>query len=189
MSNEVSPADAMLAQAMAHSLGLAMYNSVNAQQQGAIIRQAATIELCAAIVSLGVSVEGKGASGSAAPLAADSGTAQPASPAEVAATLEQLSATAPEFTLDAAPAAGQAYQSVAQSAAIAVQDAADLLRNMDTISTTALGVAMAQLIVSGKVSPNYEEIEAAVQRAREKAIDNFRAIGRAAADMLKDFPR
>ena len=42
----------------------------------------------------------------------------------------------------------EAYQAVAQAAAIAVQDAADHLRNMSAISSTATGVAC-----GGRVNP------------------------------------
>lgn len=41
--------------------------------------------------------------------------------------------------------AGRAYQSVAQSTAIAIQDGTDYLRNVSTIAVTAIGVAMAQM--------------------------------------------
>ena len=40
----------------------------------------------------------------------------------------------------------KAFQSVAQSTALAVQDAVDNLRNVNTISSTAIGVAMAQML-------------------------------------------
>jgi len=51
-------------------------------------------------------------------------------------------------TAPAGPAPGEVYQEVAQDAAIAIQDAADNLRNMNTIADTALGTAMAQSIDS-----------------------------------------
>ena len=40
----------------------------------------------------------------------------------------------------------RAYQAVAQSSAIVIQDAADYLRNMETISTTAIGSALAKAL-------------------------------------------
>jgi hypothetical protein len=46
----------------------------------------------------------------------------------------------------AVPEPGKVYQSVAQSAAIAIQDAADALRNLTTIEATAAGVAMAEML-------------------------------------------
>lgn len=47
--------------------------------------------------------------------------------------------------------AGKAFQSVAQSAAIAVQDATDYLRNISTICTTAFGVFMAKFASTGDI--------------------------------------
>ncbi len=52
----------------------------------------------------------------------------------------QAATMAPQVVLTSG--AGKAYQSVAQSSAIAVQDAADALRNISTIATTAAGAAL-----------------------------------------------
>ncbi len=49
-------------------------------------------------------------------------------------------------TLPAQQAGGLAVQSVGQSMAIAVQDAVDLMRNIGTIETTAIGTATAKWI-------------------------------------------
>lgn len=81
---------------------------------------------------------------------------------------------------------GKAYQAVAQSAAIAVQDAADALRNVSTIATTAAGVAMAQYIATGK--PQYAEALQAAQTMMTSATTDFQAVGAAAAQIVKDFP-
>lgn len=82
--------------------------------------------------------------------------------------------------------AGKAYQSVAQSTAIAVQDATDNLRNINTISATAIGVAMAKLLETK--DPIYAQaIETANKMALEAA-NNFKVIGTNAADVLKGFP-
>ncbi|MEA1672210.1 hypothetical protein [Nitrospirillum sp. BR 11163] len=82
--------------------------------------------------------------------------------------------------------AGKAYQSVAQSAAIAVQDATDTLRNLSTIATTAAGVAIAQFIATGE--PKYA---AALEQAKgllKTASEDFSDIGTAASNVLKNFP-
>ncbi len=82
--------------------------------------------------------------------------------------------------------AGKAYQSVAQSAAIAVQDATDNLRNISTISTTALGVAMAQLLATGDTK--YVEAITTAQSMMSRATSDFTNIGEAAAAIANKFP-
>jgi hypothetical protein len=82
--------------------------------------------------------------------------------------------------------AGKAYQSVAQSTAIAVQDATDALRNISTIATTAMGVAMAQLLATGD-----QKYATALDKAKElvqDATEDYAKIGSAAAAVLKGFP-
>ena len=83
--------------------------------------------------------------------------------------------------------AGKAYQSVAQSAAIAVQDATDALRNITTIATTASGVAIAQMLAT----PPNENASQALQAAQQmmtSATKDYADIGTAAATMLQQFP-
>jgi len=82
--------------------------------------------------------------------------------------------------------AGKAFQSVAQSTAIAVQDAADYLRNIATISSTAQGVAMAQLLATGE--DKYVTALEQAQKMTVQATSNFRDVGSNAADVLKGFP-
>ena len=47
--------------------------------------------------------------------------------------------------------------SVNQSAAVAVQDATDLLRNISTIETTVIGIASAKWLAD-PANPSYEKI-------------------------------
>jgi cytochrome bd-type quinol oxidase subunit 1 len=85
-----------------------------------------------------------------------------------------------------AAGAGKAYQSVAQSAAIAVQDATDNLRNVNTIGMTAMGVAIAQLLATG--DQKYAE---AIQQANTMmtgAAELFKTVGQNAAVVLSGFP-
>jgi len=82
--------------------------------------------------------------------------------------------------------AGKAFQSVAQSTAIAVQDAADYLRNIETISSTAQGVALAQLLATGDTK--YVQALEQAQKMAVQAASAFRDIGSNAADVLKGFP-
>ena len=82
--------------------------------------------------------------------------------------------------------AGKAYQSVAQSTAIAVQDATDALRNISTIATTAAGVAMAQYLATG--DDKYAKAMAQAQALMQAATSDFANIGSAAAAVIKGFP-
>ncbi|MBB4840445.1 hypothetical protein HNP52_003537 [Sphingomonas kyeonggiensis] len=81
--------------------------------------------------------------------------------------------------------AGRAYQSVAASAAIAVQDATDMLRNISTVSTTAIGVAMAQMLEG---DAGARETLAAAQATLDTAVRSYATICEAAATALKGFP-
>lgn len=96
----------------------------------------------------------------------------------------QLATMQPQVVLTSG--AGKAYQSVAQSSAIAVQDAADALRNVSTIATTAAGVAMAQYLATGL--PKYKDVIQEAQTMVTGATSDFKAIGEAAASVLKNFP-
>lgn len=83
--------------------------------------------------------------------------------------------------------AGKAYQSVAQSTAIAVQDATDNLRNVGLISSTAVGVALSQILATGELTP-YTEVLDKAQALMENAVKNFANIGQSAAQILREFP-
>jgi hypothetical protein len=96
----------------------------------------------------------------------------------------QLATMQPQVVLTSG--AGKAYQSVAQSSAIAVQDAADALRNITTIATTAAGVAMAQYLATGE--SKYKDVLEETQQMMKAATEDFGAIGVAAATVLRQFP-
>lgn len=82
---------------------------------------------------------------------------------------------------------GKAYQSVAQSTAIAIQDATDSLRNISTISTTAIGAALAEWMVTQKEQPSKAIIDE-VLKVQEKATLNFEAVGLAAISIADQYP-
>lgn len=82
--------------------------------------------------------------------------------------------------------AGKAYQSVAQSAAIAVQDATDSLRNISTISMTAMGVAVAQLLATGDAK--YATVITQATQMMTDAATFFKTVGQDAATVLSGFP-
>ncbi|MGK7956432.1 MAG: hypothetical protein AB4063_14465 [Crocosphaera sp.] len=83
--------------------------------------------------------------------------------------------------------AGKAYQSVAQSMAIAVQDATNYLENALIVSSSAIAVATAKMVATGQVEP-YDKIIAQAGKTIDMAAQNFSDIGKKASDILKDFP-
>ncbi|MEZ0244874.1 MAG: RebB family R body protein [Sphingomonas sp.] len=185
MTNHNS-AGALLDAAQAHALGLAMYNAVNAQQQGAIVRQASATMVCAAMLSLGVA-ETAEAPPQPQPPAGDAAESQPAS-ASAATVAEAIAKVTPALAVDPADLRGKAYQSVALSTAIAIQDAADYLRNMATIATTATGVATAQFLANPGSTEDYVAAMMATQQLMAAAVANFEAVGASAEQILKNFP-
>jgi hypothetical protein len=82
--------------------------------------------------------------------------------------------------------AGKAYQMVAQSTALAIQDATDNLRNLSTVSTTAIGAAIAQYLATGE--KKYSDAIATAQNLVGTAAGQFKTIGEDAADVLNGFP-
>lgn len=83
--------------------------------------------------------------------------------------------------------AGKAYQSVAQSMAIAVQDTTDYLRNITTLNTTTIAACTQLMLQEGKVNP-YAEIITNSQNTLNKALKVFKKVGESSAQILKDFP-
>ena len=96
----------------------------------------------------------------------------------------QRATMAPQIVLTGG--AGKAYQAVAQAAAIAIQDAADALRNATTVANAASATALSQFLASG--DPRYLDALPYVGAMIDKAIADFEAIGTAASGMLKNFP-
>ncbi|MES2195392.1 MAG: hypothetical protein V4517_13310 [Pseudomonadota bacterium] len=85
-----------------------------------------------------------------------------------------------------ASGAGKAYQLVAQSAAIAVQDATDALRGVSIIAATAAGVAMTRFLASG--DPKYLLGLTAARDMMTTATDDFAKVAAAAANAVAEFP-
>lgn len=83
--------------------------------------------------------------------------------------------------------AGKAYQSVSQSSAIAVQDATDTLRSVSAMATTAMGVAMAQMLSTGDVETYKSVIETANSMV-SNSTENFAKVGANASGLLEKFP-
>ncbi len=83
--------------------------------------------------------------------------------------------------------AGKAYQSVAQTTAIAIQDAADQLRNMNTISATATGVAISQMLATGEVD-KFQSILVQIESVLTQSNQNFLCVGQNSSEILRQFP-
>ena len=79
-----------------------------------------------------------------------------------------------------------ATQSIAQSTALAVSDSADMLRNIETVMTTAMGVAMAKWLAD-PANVLYGEIITAANTAITNAAANYKTIGTNAQDVLALF--
>lgn len=83
------------------------------------------------------------------------------------------------------PASGainSAQQSIAQSTAIALADATDNLRNLNTLSTTAIGVALSQYIETGDAK--FSDIIQEAQQVATRGTDNFSAVGEKISNVL-----
>lgn len=107
---------------------------------------------------------------------------------EISAALEAVSKATMSPQVVKTSGAGKAYQSVAQSTAIAVQDAADHLRNMETIVSTAMGVALAQMLADPKNASSYTELINNINTVMTDAATNFQTIGQDAGTVLTNFP-
>ena len=83
--------------------------------------------------------------------------------------------------------AGKAYQAVAQSMAIAVQDATDYLRNISSIASTAIAVSTQLMIQERQVEP-YGSIIAKSQESVNSSAEIFERIGKSSGEILKQFP-
>lgn len=81
----------------------------------------------------------------------------------------------------------KAFNFVAQAAAMAIQDATDNLRNLSTVSTTAIGVAMTQLVSSGDIH-TWAPIVNLAQGLVTSSANDLTNIGNQVSDMLRKFP-
>lgn len=77
-----------------------------------------------------------------------------------------------------------AQQSIAQSSALAMADATDNLRNLNTLSTTAIGVALAQFIETG--DPKYSSMIEEAQKVVTTGADQFGHVGQQISGLFKN---
>lgn len=81
-------------------------------------------------------------------------------------------------------AVGKAVQSVAQTTAVAIQDAANLMRNISTEETVAIGIAMAKWIAEPENIMYEKVINKSLDTIKETA-KAFKEIGDSAVNVLK----
>ncbi|ADZ91950.1 hypothetical protein [Marinomonas mediterranea] len=105
---------------------------------------------------------------------------------QVVNTVDQMQNSALSSSVIKLSGAGKAYQSISQSSAIAVQDATDNLRNINTMATTAMGVALAQMLATGNTEM-YGEIIKQANTMIENSTSNFNAVGKGASQLLDEF--
>lgn len=103
--------------------------------------------------------------------------------------MSDLPALSKEMTLPAATvnqATGLAIQSVGNSTAVAITDGSTYLRNVTTMASAAIGVALAQLVATKDAK--YAEVIQHAQKAVTTAAKNFQEIGDASAAVMKAYP-
>jgi len=91
-------------------------------------------------------------------------------------------------TINAAEDTGIAYRAVAQSAAIAIQDAVENLRNINTVAATIIGAASAQAIEDPAAADQMQKVIEMAQKITDDAIENLRKVGTISNEVLQAFP-
>lgn len=81
----------------------------------------------------------------------------------------------------------RAVQSIGQTTAIVIQDAGDMLRNISTVETTAIGAATAAWIASGGTDVIYEQIIDKGMSIMNEAAALYLTIGKNAYTVLMQF--
>lgn len=100
--------------------------------------------------------------------------------------LDQINSQVLDPSVIKAQGAGKAYQAVATSMAITVQDATDYMRTMSVVSQAALSLCIEKIVV--EQDPAYVPILAIVQENMDKSIETFGKMVKAAGEGLKNFP-
>src|SRR5262245_26136029 len=79
----------------------------------------------------------------------------------------------------------KAVQSIAQTTAIVIQDAGDMLRNVNTVEVTAIGAATAAWLATKE--PAYQVFITESITVMQKAAENYLTIGTNAFKVLSQF--
>ncbi|MCL1051842.1 hypothetical protein L2755_19755 [Shewanella abyssi] len=107
---------------------------------------------------------------------------------QIIETLNQVQEATLTGNVIKASGVGKALQSISQSSAIAVQDATDNLRNINTMATTAMGVALSQMLATGQTDP-YADILKEVNTLVQHSTTNFTTVGAGASQVLEEFSK
>lgn len=75
---------------------------------------------------------------------------------------------------------------VAQSSAMAIQDAVENLRSVNTISATAMGAAMAHMLSTGDIN-TFAQILQQATTMQTNSMQHFQSVAKCAADLVRDF--
>lgn len=89
-----------------------------------------------------------------------------------------------QATESAYVAVNSAQQSIAQSSALAIADAIDNLRNLNTLSTTAIGVALSQLVDT--CDTKYCSVIEEAQKVVTRGAENIGTVGEKIVTVLHD---
>ncbi|PXA91128.1 hypothetical protein DMC25_02600 [Caulobacter sp. D4A] len=114
-------------------------------------------------------------------------TAETPLPEDVVASLNDAGQRLMNVDTSSLTGVGKAHHMVAQSAAIAVQDAEDGLRNLSLLAGTAAGVAMSEMLAAG--DPRNAAVLDATQQMKASAADAFDRITTVAANAVETFPK
>lgn len=162
--NGANAAQDHLSSATSQAAGIAMMNAVTAQQQG-YVTAAATVTMTVTHILAGQA------------------------PPEETATAAKLGAPSPSAMPTSNAVASEAnFAMIAQAWAIAAQDAAAYLRNVEIIATAAMGAALAALTRGGSGGDPGQVLQAA-QTMVANAETNLQQICTQAGEALKEFPR
>ena len=81
-----------------------------------------------------------------------------------------------------------ACRAIAQSGVIAVQDAVENLRNINTVAATMIGAASAQAIEDPACADQMQKVIEMAQKITDDAIENLRKVSAITNEMFHAFP-
>ncbi|MEM7353348.1 MAG: RebB family R body protein [Acidobacteriota bacterium] len=166
--------DTMVDTALGHALGLGFYNAVAAQQNDRILQTGAQAAACARLLK-----------GQPAGTKEPEGTRSNPEASARAAEAEAAGHEATARLQTQADHGSLVDKAVAQAAVIAIQDAVDHLRQLQTLSITAISVAMAGLLETGE--PRFNEAIREAEALVDRGAEQMQRIAREAEDMVHRF--
>ncbi|NEO78755.1 hypothetical protein [Moorena sp. SIO4G3] len=107
----------------------------------------------------------------------------------VKASIELINNTNLDPTTIRKEGAGKAYQSVAQSMAMVIQDVVDYERNLMALSQAAIGVSMEKIVQNPDTNlETYSKVIDESQDIVNEGVKTLAQVGLEAGQILKDFP-